>query len=163
MLGWNPRLELIQRPKLGLVKVSGFSSNPYSSQFLFISIYSSHFSFMQAFATRQSLLSQECDSVTSALFQRLRYESVHVSLSHIVANYFLSLSISLLFNRLWAPAATGCSNDHEDLKPCWTLAGMYESTHHFQPLLGNYLSPTTKSTTAIQCSPLRLEFCWNKC
>ena len=38
------------------VKDSGFSLNPYSSQFIFISAYSFHFLFMRAFAVSQSLL-----------------------------------------------------------------------------------------------------------
>ena len=38
------------------VKDSGFSPNPYSSHFLFFSIYSPYFSFMQAFSVSQSLL-----------------------------------------------------------------------------------------------------------
>jgi len=113
------------------VKDSGFSPNPYSSHFLFFSIYSSYFSFMHAFAVSQCLLwllwccdccdvvtvvmlwllwccdccdvvtvvmlwllwccdcivSQECDSVTSALFQRLRYEFISSWLFFIVS-YF---------------------------------------------------------------------------
>src|SRR5882724_7195369 len=68
---------------------------------------------------------------------------------------FISQSVYYL-NRLWAPAATVYPNDHKDPKPRWTLAGMYEATHHFQLSLGNYLSPTTESTTAIQRSLLRL-------
>ena len=38
------------------VKELGFSPNPYSSQYIFISAYSSQFSFKQAFAISQSLL-----------------------------------------------------------------------------------------------------------
>jgi len=38
------------------VKDSGFSPNPYAFHFLFFSIYSSYFSFMQAFEVSQSLL-----------------------------------------------------------------------------------------------------------
>ena len=39
-----------------VVKDSGFSPNPYSSHFLFCSIYSSYLSFMHAFAVCQCLL-----------------------------------------------------------------------------------------------------------
>ena len=38
------------------VKESGFSPKPYSSHFIFISFYSSQFSFMQAFTISQSVL-----------------------------------------------------------------------------------------------------------
>ena len=47
----SSKMELVQG-----VKDSGFSPNPYSSHFLFFSIYSSYFSFMQAFAVSWSLL-----------------------------------------------------------------------------------------------------------
>jgi len=34
--------------------------------------------------------------VTSALFQRLRYKSAVISLSHVVADYYLGLSVSVM-------------------------------------------------------------------
>src|SRR5882724_3149676 len=62
---------------LATVKDSGFSPNPYSSHFLLCE-------YLQSAGVCcdfcDCIFSLECDSVTSALFQRLRYESVSISL-----------------------------------------------------------------------------------
>jgi len=84
----------------GSVKDSGFSSNPYSSHFLFsqfiLLIFYSCKHLQSAGVCCDSCdctFSQECDSVTSALFQRLRYEFMSSSLFFIVSHFSFRQSI----------------------------------------------------------------------
>jgi len=97
------------------VKDSGFSSNPYSSHFLSSQFSHSYFSFMHAFAVSQYLLwllwlysSQECDSVTSALFQR----------TETVCQVVTLLLIWALFQRLRQSVSLSASYFKQNLLLC---------------------------------------------
>ena len=70
----------------------------YSSQIIILNFYScEHLQSARVFCECcDGIFSQECDSVTSSLFQRLRYESAPVSLSHVVADHYRSLSVRWL-------------------------------------------------------------------
>src|SRR5882724_7008030 len=84
----------------GVLRIQGLVQIP-----ILLSFYSSQFSLLIFHPCKHlqltgvccdccdCIFSQECDSVTSALFQRLRYEFAHISLSHVVADYYLSLSV----------------------------------------------------------------------
>src|SRR5882724_1378690 len=79
----------------------------YSSEFILLIFYScKHLQSARVCCDCcDCIVSQECDSVTSALFQRLRYGFMSSSLFLIVSYFSFRQSISqsfFYFNRLWS-------------------------------------------------------------